>query len=100
MLKAWVGDVYRTGGSPYVLTTERYVELFGMIKNGTITDGTAVAQLSVGYRPLNPENAITYSSHAQKFAIWTILTNGNILGPSGLAVGGVSLAGIKFRCGN
>ncbi|MDF3863452.1 SGNH/GDSL hydrolase family protein [Pseudomonas denitrificans (nom. rej.)] len=84
----------------YVLTTEGYVELFGMIKGGTVTDGTAVAQLPAGYRPLNPENAITYSSHTQGFAVWSVTPNGNIVCAKGLAVGGVSLAGIKFRRGN
>lgn len=84
----------------FVLTTEGYVELFGMIKGGTITDGTVVAQLPAGYRPLNPENAITYSSHTQKFAVWSINPNGNVMCASGLAVAGVSLAGIKFRRGN
>ncbi|CAI9007236.1 hypothetical protein EMIT051CA3_90002 [Pseudomonas chlororaphis] len=76
------------------------LNLFGMIKGGTITDGTTVAQLPVGYRPLNPKNAITYSAHTQKFAVWSISPNGNIMCASGLSVSGVSLAGIKFRRGN
>lgn len=84
----------------FVLTSEGYVELFGMIKNGTTTDGTVVATLPAGYRPLNAENAITYSSHAQKFAVWAIGTNGNITCASGLSAAGTSLAGIKFRRGN
>lgn len=83
----------------FVLTSEGYVELFGMIKGGTITDGTTVAQLPVGYRPLNPENAITYSAHTQKFAVWSVSPNGNVMCASGLAAAGVSLAGIKFRRG-
>lgn len=84
----------------FVLTTEGYVELFGMIKGGTLTDGTVVAQSPAGYRPLNPGNAITYSLHTQKFAVWSISPNGNVMCASGLAVAGVSLAGIKFRRGN
>lgn len=84
----------------YVVTQEGYVELFGMIKGGTVTDGTIVAVLPAGARPLNPENAITYSGAAAGFAQWSINISGQIIGAKGLSSTGTSLAGIKFRRGN
>lgn len=82
----------------FVLRDDGFVEMSGMIKGGTITDGTVVAVLPVGFRPLNPENGISYSGAG--VAAWSVLPNGNIVGAKGLSAGGTSLAGIKFRRGN
>lgn len=84
----------------FVVTSEGYVELYGMIKGGTVADGTVVAILPPGYRPLTPENGISYSGSSQGFATWAITPDGRISGAKGLSASGTSLAGIKFRRGN
>lgn len=71
------------------------VHLSGMVKGGSITDGSVIFTLPPGYRPNAPEKFITVSVNA--ICILDIYTNGNVTIRAGANASWVSLSGISFR---
>ena len=71
------------------------VHLSGMVKGGTITDGTVIFTLPTGYRPTAPEKFITVSVNA--ICILDIYTNGNVTIRAGANASWLSLSGISFK---
>ena len=70
------------------------VHLSGMVKGGTVTDGTVLFTLPSGYRPRSPEKFITVSVNA--ICILDIYTNGNVTIRAGANASWLSLSGISF----
>ena len=74
------------------------VHLGGMVKGGTVTDGTVIFALPSGYRPRSPEKFITVSVNA--ICILDIYTNGNVTIRAGANASWLSLSGISFIAEN
>jgi hypothetical protein len=66
----------------------------GLIKNGTITNGTPVANLPVGFRPPLQLHFPTVSNDA--FTLLRILSNGDITVGVGANAGWLSINGLHF----
>lgn len=73
------------------------VHISGMIKGGTVSDGTVLFVLPVGYRPRTPEKFITVSVNA--ICILDIYANGNVTIRAGANTSWLSLSGISFKVG-
>lgn len=74
------------------------VHLSGMVKGGTVSDGTVLFVLPSGYRPRSPEKFITVSVNA--ICILDIYTNGNVTIRAGANTSWLSLSGISFTAEN
>lgn len=74
------------------------VHISGMVKGGTIADGTVIFTLPSGYRPRSPEKFITVSVNA--ICIIDIYTNGSVTIRAGANASWLSLSGISFTSGN
>lgn len=70
------------------------VHLSGMVKGGTVTDGTVIFTLPSGYRPRSPEKFLVVSVNA--ICILDIYTNGNVTIRAGANASWLSLSGISF----
>ncbi|MGD6877823.1 DUF859 family phage minor structural protein [Bacillus infantis] len=71
------------------------VHISGVVKGGTVSDGTVIFTLPVGYRPTAPEKFITVSVNA--ICVLDIYANGNVTIRAGANTSWVSLSGISFR---
>jgi len=74
------------------------VHISGMVKGGTVADGTVIFTLPAGYRPRTPEKFITVSVNA--ICILDIYTNGNVTIRAGANTSWLSLSGISFKAEN
>ena len=74
------------------------VHISGVVKGGTLTDGTVIFTLPSGYRPRSPEKFITISVNA--ICVLDIYANGNVTIRAGANASWLSLSGISFAAGN
>ncbi|HMR38505.1 MAG TPA: hypothetical protein PKE10_02955 [Candidatus Saccharibacteria bacterium] len=96
----WVD--YGTGGyaPPSYTKSGNIVTLSGMIKSGTITNPTTIANLPTGFRPSTRIIGLGVNSNAEKSVRVDVNTNGDIiLTDSGITNGWISLDNITFIAG-
>lgn len=101
LVNGWVD--FNTDCTPRAMKSNNVVTLTGMIKNGTITDGTTLFTLPVGYRPRqNPEFALAQCGTTAAVVPCSIriLSSGVVALMDGGVAGFLSLTGISFEAGN
>lgn len=95
MQNGWVS--FDTGGHPtpqYTKSADKVVTLKGMIKNGTITPGTVIANLPAGYRP-KQRLCFATAGHAAHARV-DVMPNGDVIVLHVIASTWLSLDPISF----
>lgn len=95
MQNGWVS--FDTGGHPtpqYTKSADKVVTLKGMIKNGTITPGTVIANLPAGYRPKERLCFATAANAAH--ARVDVMPNGDVIVLHAVASNWLSLDPVSF----
>lgn len=95
LLNSWQNYGTAYGSAAYWKDKCNVVHISGMVKGGTITDGTVIFTLPSGYRPSAPEKFLVVSVNA--LCILDIYTNGNVTIRAGANASWVSLSGISFK---
>ncbi|MGG2024207.1 hypothetical protein AB1282_00215 [Gottfriedia sp. S16(2024)] len=69
---SWVNSGGTYPNASYRLNALGEVELRGSIKSGTVTSGTTIATLPVGFRPTHDRNYVVYSTDGTNYVLSTI----------------------------
>lgn len=91
---AWVnfGSTWETAG---YMRAGGVIYLRGLIKSGTVTAGTVLFTLPVGYRPSSDKHMDTVSNGVH--AVLNVMANGQVKINASVSASYLSLAGIIFR---
>lgn len=95
LLNSWVNYGSGYESASYWKDKCNVVHLGGLVKSGTIVDGTVIFTLPEGYRPRASEKFITVSLNAT--CVVDIYASGNVTIRAGANAGWLSLSGICFR---
>ena len=95
LLNSWVNYGAGYESASYWKDKCNVVHLGGLVKSGTIVDGTVIFTLPEGYRPRASEKFITVSLNAT--CVVDIYASGNVTIRAGANAGWLSLSGICFR---
>ena len=95
LLNSWVNYGAGYESASYWKDKCNVVHLGGLVKSGTIVDGTVIFTLPEGYRPRASEKFITVSLNA--ICVVDIYASGNVTIRAGANAGWLSLSGICFR---
>ena len=95
LLNSWVNYGAGYESASYWKDKCNVVHLGGLVKSGTIVDGTVIFTLPEGYRPRASEKFITVSLNA--ICVIDIYASGNVTIRAGANAGWLSLSGICFR---
>lgn len=95
---SWVNNSGGYETAKYYKSSEGMVNLIGLIKSGTTSFGTVIANLPSGFRPLNTHMFILASSDGStgKPSIVEVKSNGDISCGATVSNGYLSLDGIRF----
>lgn len=95
LANSWVnyGGNYAPAG--YTKGADDIVSLQGLIRNGTVTSGTTLFTLPVGYRPIDV-TMCSVVTNPDAIARIDINTNGTVVTREGVTTGWLSLAGCEF----